>query len=261
MKGLFHELGEEYGIKELATRIINQDGLENFFGIIRMRNWCNTRPDCSLFRSAYRSAVVNQLLSSREKANCEEDPAINMFDIKDFAHLEISVQKPAPAAPESEQVNCNLDVLEVGQIHNSTYAAVWLFNIMSHQQCIQNLQTSRQVPSLLAELKGDSSSVSEHLLDLVRLVEQIFKNEFESIVRAGVTAVKARLGQKVAETAQSDLGRVCCSQCIKQLIDRYLFLLIKAKLKEMEENMQEDMKSKKKEKTKERLKAQRMNIE
>lgn len=105
MKGLFHELGEEYGIKELATRTINQDGLENFFGIIRMRNWCNTRPDCSLFRSAYRSAVVNQLLSSREKANCEEDPAINMFDIKDFAHLEISVQKPAPAAPESEQVN------------------------------------------------------------------------------------------------------------------------------------------------------------
>ncbi|XP_058821053.1 uncharacterized protein LOC131683234 [Topomyia yanbarensis] len=73
---LFKDLTSHFNFSEISPRSLNQDGLENFFGLIRMKNANNNRPDCTLFRSAYRGAVVNQLLSSRAKGNCEADTGL-----------------------------------------------------------------------------------------------------------------------------------------------------------------------------------------
>ena len=55
------------------TRRLNQDGLENMFGVIRMCNGPNDRPDPTQFRQAYRKATASRILTAPVSANCEAD--------------------------------------------------------------------------------------------------------------------------------------------------------------------------------------------
>lgn len=58
----------------MLTRHFNQDPVENFFSSIRSHGLHNTNPSCCMFISAYKSLVVNNLVSSHSVAsNCEED--------------------------------------------------------------------------------------------------------------------------------------------------------------------------------------------
>ena len=61
------------GCQFLFTRRLNQDPLENFFGVIRQRGGNMDNPDPTQFRYAYKHAVVNSLLVAPQTANCEAD--------------------------------------------------------------------------------------------------------------------------------------------------------------------------------------------
>lgn len=62
------------GMKYLKTRNINQDPLENFFGMIRSHNRRNTNPTCSNFESSFKTLLINNLTSKHSVGNnCEED--------------------------------------------------------------------------------------------------------------------------------------------------------------------------------------------
>lgn len=60
------------GIRSILPRHLNQDSLENFFGAIRSIGSIN--PNCHSFVSAYKTLVLNNLISPHSPgANCEED--------------------------------------------------------------------------------------------------------------------------------------------------------------------------------------------
>lgn len=60
-------------IKQLITRHINQDSLENFFGCIRATGYKNINPTCTGVGAAYKVLLINNL-SSRQSLgrNCED---------------------------------------------------------------------------------------------------------------------------------------------------------------------------------------------
>ena len=57
----------------LLTRRLNQDGLENFFGVIRQVGRQNDHPNPTQFREGFRKTAVNSAMMSSEHANCEPD--------------------------------------------------------------------------------------------------------------------------------------------------------------------------------------------
>ena len=83
------------GQTSLCTRRLNQDGLENLFGVIRMCNGGNDVPDASQFRMAYRKAVLTRVLAPPASANCEADGDRFMEVLSSVASR---VSRPVPAA-------------------------------------------------------------------------------------------------------------------------------------------------------------------
>ncbi len=59
IKGLAIQLCTYEGFDFLLTRRLNQDGLENYFSIIRQRNGFDHRPTCYGFITAYKITMVN----------------------------------------------------------------------------------------------------------------------------------------------------------------------------------------------------------
>jgi len=65
------KLLEEKGIKSILTRHINQDPVENLFGAVRSFDCDN--PTCNSFISAYKTLLLNNLISFQSPgANCED---------------------------------------------------------------------------------------------------------------------------------------------------------------------------------------------
>lgn len=63
---------QSVNIRSFLPRHINQDSLENFFGAIRSVG--STNPNCNAFIVAYKTLVLNNLVSPQSPgANCEED--------------------------------------------------------------------------------------------------------------------------------------------------------------------------------------------
>ena len=60
-------------LEYLLTRRLNQDGLKNLFGVIRMGSGQNDVPDAMQFRASLRKAATNSLLLAPDSANCEPD--------------------------------------------------------------------------------------------------------------------------------------------------------------------------------------------
>jgi len=58
----------------LLPRHLNQDALENLFGAIRALGYRNNNPTCEMFSSAYKTLLLNNLMSAHSPgSNCEED--------------------------------------------------------------------------------------------------------------------------------------------------------------------------------------------
>lgn len=70
---LWNDLSSNHGFKFLLTRRLNQDPLENFFGVIRQAGGFNANPTPFQFQNAYRKACFNNLLQPSRTGNCFAD--------------------------------------------------------------------------------------------------------------------------------------------------------------------------------------------
>lgn len=62
------------GIQVLLLRHFNQDSLENFFGALRALGYRNNNPTCEMFSSAYKTLLLNNIMSTHSPgSNCEDD--------------------------------------------------------------------------------------------------------------------------------------------------------------------------------------------
>ena len=67
------KLCQAAGCTFLCTRRLNQDALENFFGIVRQRGGGTDSPDPIHFRHLYKHASLNDLLLVPATSNCADD--------------------------------------------------------------------------------------------------------------------------------------------------------------------------------------------
>lgn len=76
LKGLSTEM-RSLGIQKLATRRLNQDCLENFFGLMRRKGGLNDNPSACEFENNYKQAFCCFItIPSKSGANCEFDDAV-----------------------------------------------------------------------------------------------------------------------------------------------------------------------------------------
>lgn len=138
------------GIRFLKTRNINQDSLENFFGLIRSHGRRNINPSCSQFCGSYKTLLINNFTARRSVgSNCENiNDGDLLFTLKQFvknATCEINITEQTAEEDfltESSQVK-NIENMHKGyplQESNRSYVAGWVvkkvLSITKFKNCI-----------------------------------------------------------------------------------------------------------------------------
>lgn len=70
---ILFDLLQEYDHQFIATRRLNQDSLENFFGSIRRQSGNCTNPTCRQFGCVFNQLSVLRIMDHCETFNCEDD--------------------------------------------------------------------------------------------------------------------------------------------------------------------------------------------
>lgn len=229
-------MNTNYGIDELSTRSLNQDCLENFFGVIRIKNFNNIRPDPLSFRSAYRSVCLNHLLNAPDKSNCEADYGFNLLQFTDFAKLDVMNSIAAEEPTEIIHLNTNLDEYDVSQLHNIQYTAGWIIGAIAHHSCLERIQSEGSSSvSLLARHKNAKNENNYfELTNFVASVLSIFNNNFERLLKISTVGIKSKLQQLVKQTQTCT---IICEKCCEVVSDKYLNMLFKGKIKALNESL------------------------
>lgn len=257
LKQLFDDLVENYEFETLSTRALNQDGLENFFGVIRMKHMTNNRPDPSNFMAAYRAACINQLLKAPNKSNSEQDPGINLFHLKDFENVFFSESSNATEydinASTAEPENFDL-----AQINCVGYTAGWITRSISHDECLVKINNDDRVEHDHSLLNSErfQGAVSQKLEEFLSQIASTFKNNFEGLLSVSNCGIKNKLAENILLQNSTDL---LCKTCKRHVCDKYINMLIKGQLKQLNKKLKK-ARSQKRNKTTESEKARKLNI-
>lgn len=82
---LWEDLYRNHEVQYLLTNRLNQDCLENLFGVIRQSGACRDNPTPEQFGSAIRHSVINMLLKPTPGANCELNSDAFLATFKELA--------------------------------------------------------------------------------------------------------------------------------------------------------------------------------
>ncbi|KAJ2941938.1 hypothetical protein O0L34_g10756 [Tuta absoluta] len=113
------------GFKYLNLRQLNQDALENLFGIIRQHCPTNQNPTCHHFTAALKSTILTRLNTPLKGSNCEKDQNDLILDFHDVVFknaeaedaLEAEHQYNAPMFMEEEtEDNVTLHIPEIEDV-------------------------------------------------------------------------------------------------------------------------------------------------
>lgn len=78
---LWQELHTNYGFTYLLTRRLQQDPLENLFGVIRQQHGCNENPSVLQFTAGLKHICISKLMRLSKQGNCEEDTALMLASL------------------------------------------------------------------------------------------------------------------------------------------------------------------------------------
>lgn len=78
---LWEELHVNYGFSHLLTRRLQQDPLENLFGIIRQQHGCNENPSVLQFVGGLKHIVLSKLMKLSRAGNCEQDTSLMLASL------------------------------------------------------------------------------------------------------------------------------------------------------------------------------------
>ena len=120
---------DNYGgnpLEFLLTRRLNQDGLENLFGVIRMKNGLNEMPDPTQFRMALRQVTATRLLAPGT-ANCEADGDVLLSALTSVAQrVEGISTEHKVICPVSVMPSASMEPIDAVQANILTYIAGYL---------------------------------------------------------------------------------------------------------------------------------------
>lgn len=113
---------EGKNFKYLNLRQLNQDSLENLFGIIRQHSPTNRNPTCHHFHSALKSSVITRLNTPKSRgSNCESDNNEILFDFHDIVFKKNNAI-PIPPTSTNELLTSNEDfpMLHINEDYEET---------------------------------------------------------------------------------------------------------------------------------------------
>lgn len=104
LKDIWSTLQSKPGFHYLNLRQLNQDSLENFFGLIRQHSPTNKNPTCTHFVAAMKTSIISGLLAPHTfGANCEDDRNNFLLDTyKDI--MESEEKKSSGITPDYTEV-------------------------------------------------------------------------------------------------------------------------------------------------------------
>lgn len=234
---LFNELTVRYNNNELATQRLSQDCLENFFSLIRMKGLNNRHPTPFSIRASYRQVVMTQLLKPND-TNCAIDTAESVLSPKDFSRVNIFNKKATRTTHclDGEMCDVDCEIVDLAEITNVHYTGSWLLAAIDHNECREKLKGDKKVScrvNALASMKGGSER--EHagvkFTSLMTSIVQNFKDNFVPFWESSTSGVKERLLNNIM--ANNSQQAPVCNDCFKKIIGKYLNMLIKANLNEM----------------------------
>jgi len=179
------------GIKSLLPRHLNQDSLECFFGSVK--SVCCSKPTCSLFISAYKTLLLNNLVSSHSPgANCEEFNEDSLMSYKNLFSFEQEHPKPIftsfnfPEKQVAESTSTTKDLRDL----THTYVAGYIIRKLNKcvfkncKTCLQQLCSdealnehalieAREYQSLRPSLKYPAATFKYLVQDIISYTSKI----------------------------------------------------------------------------------------
>ncbi|CAK1601293.1 unnamed protein product [Parnassius mnemosyne] len=116
---LYQDMKSE-GYDYLLTRRINNDCLENFFGLVRQAGGNCREPSCIQYTRAFRKMFLCQILNLSDATNCTEDFDSILAQFIEFAkntpQTQVSIQDPPQTQPKENLTNM-YDIPEKNAFH------------------------------------------------------------------------------------------------------------------------------------------------
>lgn len=246
VENLWKDVHFNHGLTFLRTRNLSQDCLEHFFSIIRWKNCNNNHPDPSKFASAYKSVVVNQLIAPKKLGNVEADLNKYFVSISTMAKVKL-IEDPKPRKTRLRETNIKMNISQANTVH---YTSGWVATKLKHKECIERMQAddqkvSRDSSVLLhfKKFKPTSKLCSPGLkiFKFCKKIVSVFEKNFEPFLQQSVLGVKRRLLNLIFWPYKSNcleqlVYNVLCVPCARIIADKYINMLIKAKLQTMNTN-------------------------
>lgn len=270
---LWKELRTVYGFGFLKTRNLSQDCIEHFFSVIRWKNSNNNHPDASKFASAYKAIVINQLIAPKKLGNVQADISKYFVNTSQMSKIKLIPKAPQKRRPRNKKVN-ESDITDPNQLSSIYYSTGWVCSRLKHRKCIVRATsdvTSRSAFLLdLKRYKPESRLFvpGEKMFQFCKKIVSVFEKTFETHLKKSVRGVKRAILQTIFWPYQSKnndklVYDVLCVPCAMIVANKYLNMLVKAKLQIMNMKIKVDDKTNRKnKKTKRELtKRKKLNIQ
>lgn len=245
---LWIELRTAYGFGFLRTRNLSQDCLEHFFSIIRWKNSNNNHPDASKFASAYKAIVINQLVAPKKLGNVKADLSKYFVNTSQMAKIKLipnEHRKNYKRSSNRTHIQENpTDISDSNQLSNIYYTTGWVCSKLSHRECIERsiADTSNESSFFmnLRRFKQNSrlNAPGKNMFKFCRKIVCIFEKSFDVLLKKSVYGVKRSILDTIFWPYQSSVAEkliygVLCVPCAKKVADKYLNMLVKAKLQNL----------------------------
>lgn len=120
LRDIWEYLTKESDFKFLNLRQLNQDSLENLFGVIRQHSPTNRHPTCSSFMAALKTAVISGMTAPHSRSsNCEKDSQVLLTDFQELVFGK-TVKENQLITPEE-----NVARVEAQKIQEPEESEVW----------------------------------------------------------------------------------------------------------------------------------------
>lgn len=235
--GLYKMLNEKFGLEYIMTRRLNQDGLENFFGVIRQMQGTHDHPNPVRFKYRLRSLLLGKEARLLSKGfNCTEDDvngftavsaynksvtkgkSYNEDELENelyftstcFKHLDIVLDMEGNLEHEilketiSDQENSPSEVMEqetlryIGGFIARNFIAKYPHLGVQHADCTSNRQTW-----ISCRNRGSLYYPSDEFMSQLQAMRNMFNAVHGSCLKEGKNCVKTT-GDKI-ETAVHNL--------------------------------------------------------
>jgi hypothetical protein len=230
-------------IEYIFTRRINQDVLENFFGIIRRRSSAAGILTPNIFRSSFKNILISKVFEQSLHTNCEPD---NDLLLNDFLQCAIPISDQASSSLPS--TNSDILALAIYSINNkdlpsvheipenniSSYVAGFIIRrikkLIKCNNCFSTLSSSDTCrPDLLfIDFKNYSDSSAQLIIPSVEfsnitnssinIVHQHFK------VLSSECLIKNKLFSLILENVDFSWIPQCHQTSVKNIFISYIYI-------------------------------------